>query len=92
MLPYDLSLDELNAPDTAPSQLDLPRVTAFNGLELADVGVERRRVCEAREGVEHLGDAIICKHRYFVDVFEVTIAFAFEAGPEIGDEDLSPLV
>ena len=42
--------------------------------------------------MEHLGDAVVCEHCDFVDVFEVAVSFAFEAGPEVGDKDLGPLV
>ena len=85
MLTFNLPPQLLNAPDAASSQLDLPRVSPINDFLLPDVRLQRRTVLEAAEGVEYLGDPIICKHGDLIDVVEVAEALAFEAGPEIGD-------
>ena len=92
MLPPNLPPQKLNAPDAAPSQLNLPRVTAVNHLLLPDVRVQRGAVLEAAEGVEHLWDPVVCEHRDLIDVVEVAKALTFEAGPEVGDQDLGALV
>ena len=92
MLPLDLPPQKLNAPDAAPSQLDLPRVTAVNRFLLPDVGFQRRAVLKAAEGVEHLRDPVVCEHGDLINVVEVAEALALEAGPEVGYQDLGALV
>ena len=92
MLPLNLPPQKLNAPDAAASQLDLPRVTAVNRLLPPDVGFQRRAVLEAAEGMEHLGDSVVGEHGDMIDVVEGAEALAFEAGPEVGYQDLGALV
>ena len=92
MLPLNLPPQNLNAPDAASSQLDLPRVTAANHFLLPDVRFQWRAVLEAAEGVEHLRDPVVCEHGDLIDVVEVAEAVAVEAGPEVGYQDLCALV
>ena len=92
VLSLNLPPQKLDAPDAAPAQLDLPGVTALDDLLPPDVRLQRRTVLEAAEGVEHLGNPVVCEHGDVVDVVEVAVAFALEAGPEVGDEDLGALV
>lgn len=92
VLPLNLPPQQLHAPDAAPPQLDLPRVTAVDGLPLPDVRLQRRTVLEAAERVEHLRDPVVGEHGDLVDVVEAAGALAVEAGPEVGDEDLRALV
>ena len=92
MLPPNLPPQKLNAPDAASSQLDLPRVTAIDQFLPPDVRLQRRAVLEAAEGVENLGDAVVCEHCDLIDVVEGAVALALEAGPEVRDEDLGALV
>ena len=92
MLPLDLPLQKLNAPDAAPSQLNLPRVTAVNHFLLPDVRFQWRAVLEAAEGVEHLGNPVVREHGDLINVVEVAEALALEAGPEVGYQDLCALV
>lgn len=42
--------------------------------------------------MEHLWYSIVCEHCDFVDVVEFAIAFALEACPQIGNEDLRSFV
>ena len=42
------------------SQLDFPRVSRFDRPLLSDVVFQRGAVGETAEGVEHLGDSVIC--------------------------------
>lgn len=56
---FDFSPYELDAPDAAAAQLDLPGVAAGDGTEVADVRGEGWGVGEAGEVVEHLGDAVV---------------------------------
>ena len=42
--------------------------------------------------MKHLGDPVVCEHGDLMDVVEVAEVLAFEAGPEVCDEDLGPLV
>ena len=44
MIAENLAPDQLNAPDTAASQLYLPRMTTFYVLLLSDVRFQERRV------------------------------------------------
>lgn len=83
MLALNLPPQKLDAPDAASAQLDLPRVTALNGLPLPDVRLQRRTVLQTAEGVEHLRDPVVRKHGDAIDVVERAIVFAFEAGPEV---------
>lgn len=53
--------------------------------------VQRRRVAETAELVQHLGNAVVCEHSDFVDVMEFTKVFAVETGPQICDEYLRTL-
>lgn len=92
MLPLNLSPQKLNAPDAAPSQLDLPRVTAVNRFLLPDVRFQWGAVLEAAKGVEHLRDPVVCEHSNLIDVVEVAITLTLEAGPEVGYQDLGALV
>ena len=92
VLALNLPPQQLDAPDAAPAQLDLPRVTAVDALPLPDVRLQRRTVLEAAERVEHLRDPVVGEHGDLVDVVEVAGALAVEAGPEVGDEDLGALV
>lgn len=90
--PLNLPPQELHAPDAAPPQLDLPRVTALDAPPLPDVRLQRRAVLQAAERVEHLRDAVVGEHGDVVDVVEAAGAVAVEAGPEVRDEDLRALV
>ena len=92
MLPPNLPPQKLNAPDAAPPQLDLPRVTARNRPLLPDVRFQRRAVLEAAERAEHLRDPVVREHGDVIDVVEAAEALALEAGPEVGDQDLGALV
>lgn len=49
VLTLDLPPQDLDAPDAASTQLDLPRVTALNGFLLPDVRLQRWTVLEAAE-------------------------------------------
>ena len=42
--------------------------------------------------MEHLRDSVVCEHGDLIDVMEIAKVLAFEAGPEICDEDLGALV
>ena len=85
VLAHNFPPQQLDAPNTAPTQLNLPWMAAVNGLLLPDVRLQRWTVLEAAERVEHLRDAIVCEHGNLVDVVEGAVAFAFEASPEVGD-------
>lgn len=67
-------------------------MTAVDGFLLPDVRLQRWTVLEAAEGVKHLGDPVVREHGDVIDVVEVAEALAFEAGPEVCDEDLGALV
>ena len=92
VLTPNLPPQQLDAPDAAPPQLDLPRVPALNHLFLADVGLQRRTVLQAAERVEDLRDAVVGEHGDLVDVVEGAEAGALEAGPEVRHEDLGAFV
>ena len=42
--------------------------------------------------MEHLWNAIVCEHGDLIDIMKEAIAFAFEAGPQVGYQDLRPLM
>ena len=42
--------------------------------------------------MKHLGDPVVCEHGDLIDIVERAKALAFEAGPEVRDEDLGALV
>ena len=92
VLAPNLPLQQLDAPDAASAQLNLPWVAAVNALFPPDVRLQRRAVLQAAERVEDLGDPVVCKHGDLVDVVEGAKVLALEAGPEVGDEDLGALV
>jgi hypothetical protein len=61
----DLSANEFDAPDTATSQLDLPRFSGGQFFERLDVRTQRWAVLYTSEAMQHLGDAIICVCEFF---------------------------
>jgi hypothetical protein len=60
MHPLNLLLDDLDAPDAGATKLNLPRRPTLDGLEAADMTLQRGRVPQAPEQIEHLGDAVVC--------------------------------
>jgi hypothetical protein len=56
----NLAPQQLDGPDTATTYLHLPRMSRLDELEAAQRGFERRAVPEYAEGVQHLGDAVVC--------------------------------
>lgn len=42
--------------------------------------------------MKHLGDSVVREHGDLIDVMEIAKALAFEAGPEVRNEDLGALV
>lgn len=92
MLPQDLSLDQLDAPDAAASKLDFTVLTRSDLLLLTDATIQWRTVQQTSERIEHLRNAIVGKHGDLVDVMKMTIAFTIEAGPQISYQDLRSLV
>lgn len=55
----DFTLDELDAPDAGGAEFGFPVGATRHRFEVTDVALQRWRVAEAAEFVEHLGDAII---------------------------------
>jgi hypothetical protein len=92
MLPQNLSPYQFDAPDATSPKLNLTVLTAGYLLLAADATMQRRTVLQASERVQHLWNAIIGEHGDFVNVRKSTIAFTIEAGPQVPDQDLSPLV
>ena len=55
-----LSTDEFNAPDAVATKLNLPRMSGWNSLVIANCVVKRWAVGKAAECVEHLWYSIVC--------------------------------
>lgn len=88
VLPQYIPPNKLHTPNTASTQLNLPRRAALNLLFLTDGKIQLRTIHQAAKAGQDLRHAVVGKHGDLVNVSELAVAGAFEAGPEIGDEDL----
>ena len=92
MMANDLPPDQLYTPYTAATQLHLPGMTATKWLEISNMVSQGWAILQATKRVKHLRYPIVREHRDLVNVVEHTIAFAFEACPQIGNKDLCSFV
>ncbi len=92
MVSQYLPSDKLNAPDAAPSELNLTILAYLDFLLVADAILQWWTVHQAAQRIQHLWDAIIGKHGYLVNIVKAAIAFAIEASPQVANKDLRSFV
>lgn len=63
---FDLSFDQLDAPDADAAEFDFPVGVAGDGFESSDVAFEGWGVHETAELIEDLGDSVVwfCQFRH----------------------------